>query len=59
MKPPLVPDALNRIADTVLAYRPKAKQKAPRKRKSRAKKATHKPRELKKMTERPTKADGD
>lgn len=45
-------EALNRIADTVLAYRPKAKEKAPRKRKSRAKaspkkKATHKPRELK------------
>lgn len=35
MKPP---EVLNRIADVVLAYRPKAKQKKARKRKSRAKK---------------------
>lgn len=28
-----VPEALNRIVDTVLAYRPKAKTKAARKRK--------------------------
>ena len=28
-----IPEALNRIADTVLAYRPKDKRKKPRKRK--------------------------
>lgn len=43
------PAALDRIADVVLNYRPKAKEKAPRKRKPRAKaspkkKATHEPR---------------
>jgi hypothetical protein len=33
-----VPDALNKIVDTVLAYRPKPKTKAARKRKRIAKK---------------------
>lgn len=33
-----IPEALDRIADVVLAYRPKAKRKKPRKRKK-AKKA--------------------
>ena len=34
-----IPQELDRIADVVLSYRPKSKEKAPRKRKSRAKKS--------------------
>lgn len=36
MKKPKAPDALNQIVDKVLAYRPKPKSKAAKKRKRRA-----------------------